>query len=92
MNQAPLTYKELQDMKVGDIYYISTNKVNVRFMVKTLPKESYNKKIRSLQLKWSASVIDDEDLNFLATESVMEYGPFVYEQPASVGVTDIGFK
>lgn len=84
-----LTYEELKNMKIGEVYYESSQYANIKFTVKSKPIEKQNKDLT--QLTWIGSVKDQEDIDYLITKGLEHYGPKIYKFPAYVGVEQWGY-
>lgn len=84
-----LSYKELNEIKIGDIFYECSQYCNIKFTVKTLPVEIQNGDLT--QLQWIGKVEGEGDINYLITKGLEHYGPKIYKIPAYVGVPQKGF-
>ena len=85
------SYNELKEMKVGEVYYESSQYGNIKFTVKSAPVETYNEGLQRNQIRWVGAVEGSEDIHFLTTEGLEHYGPRIYDFPAYVGVKEIGY-
>lgn len=83
-----LSYNDMKSMKVGEVYYESSQYNNTKFILIEKPKEIVGE---MTQLVFKGSVEGREDVNFLVTKGLEHYGPKIYKQPAYVGVQNIGF-
>lgn len=83
-----LSYNDMKSMKVGEIYYESSQYNNTKFILIEKPKEIIGE---TTQLIFKGSVKGREDVNFLVTKGLEHYGSKIYKQPAYVGVQNIGF-
>ncbi len=84
-----LNYEQLKNLKIGGIYYDSTQRSNIKFTVKTEPIEEVKGDLT--QISFIGSVKGQDDIRFLMTKGLEHYGPNIYEFPAYVGVKNIGF-
>lgn len=84
-----LTYNELKNMKIGEVYYESSQYSNIKFTVKTNPVEKISGDLT--QLTWIGSVKDVEDIEFLTTKGLEHYGVKIYTFPAYIGVPEVGY-
>ena len=83
-----LSYNDMKSMKVGEIYYESSQYCNIKFIIIEKPTEILGE---MTQLIFKGSVKGREDVNFLVTKGLEHYGLKIYKQPAYVGVQNIGF-
>jgi len=76
-----LTYDDLKIIKKDDILFDRGDHVNVKFTIKEDPEVFYSKELDSNKLKWKG-ITEEDEVNFLITESLPHYGPKIYNYPA----------
>ena len=87
-----LNYKELKEIKKGDVLFESSSLGNIKFTVVAAPIEVYITSLNAYQLRWFGAVDGENELiEYLATEGMAHYGPSICRTPEYLGVPNRGF-
>ena len=86
-----LSYEQIKEIKVGEVYFESGQHGNIKFTVKEEPTEFECECGAGVQIRWVGSVEGHNDIDYLLTKGAEHYGPSIYTSPAYVGVREIGY-
>lgn len=84
-----LSVEEIQKLAVGDVFYECEMFMNVEARVTEAPTSSTSEPGGHTQWRWKAeNTQNGEEINYLLTERMSHYGPYIYREPQYARIVD----